>query len=136
RLARLGLHIHVALRRYISLIREVERRELRDTVVDRQSRRHREIWAPRSRGALILSETANVHAIEESRRGGGGTGGRSRRRRCGRRRWWLWRASSDGENRYQEQKRAFHLFLPLGPETRLTIPFDPCELRDQREIKP
>ena len=70
-LARRGLHVHVACRSYVSLIREVERCELRNAVADRQSRCHREIWASRSAGAHILGKTTNVRSIVESRRGWG-----------------------------------------------------------------
>ena len=67
-LAGRGLHSHVALRSYVSLIREVERGETRYAVLDRQSRCHGEIWASRSRGAHVFGETANVRSIEVSRR--------------------------------------------------------------------
>ena len=129
-LPRRALHRHVALRSYISLIRDVERRELRNTVVDRQSRCNREIGAPRSRGALVLRETTNVGSIVVSRRRRRGprrrTRGRGsrrrhhcsrcgwgrgtwRRRRCGwGRRGWLWRACSDRENAGRQQIRALN----------------------------
>jgi hypothetical protein len=71
-LAGRGLHSHVALRSYVSLIREVERGETRNAVLDRQSRCHGEIWASRSRGAHVFGETANVRSIEVSRRLAGG----------------------------------------------------------------
>jgi hypothetical protein len=67
-LAGRGLHSHVALRSYVSLIREVERGETRYAVLDRQSRCHGEIWASRSRSAHVFGETANVRSIEVSRR--------------------------------------------------------------------
>jgi len=90
-LASRGLHVHVACRSYVSLIREVERCELRNAVADRQSRCHREIWASRSAGAHILDKTTNVRSIVESRRGAGGSRCITRRRRrCGRRRGLLW----------------------------------------------
>ena len=104
-LARRALHRHVALRSYISLIRDVERREPRDTIVDGQRRSDREIWASRSRGAQVLRETANVGSIEESRRWRGGFRRIARRRRRrGRRWWWIRRASRDRDERNPEQK--------------------------------
>ena len=114
-LARRALHRYVALRSYISLIRDVERRELSNTVVDRQSRCHREIWASRSGSALVLGETTDIGSIIVSRR-------RRRRcrcitrrrRRCGWRRWLLWGAGSDRETGYTKQEKASHPFLPLG----------------------
>src|SRR3984893_9979878 len=100
-LASRGLHVHVACRSYVSLIREVERCELRNAVADRQSRCHRKIWASRSAGAHILDKTTNVRSIVESRRGAGGSRCITRRRRrCGRRRGLLWRARSDRETGY------------------------------------
>ena len=71
-LAGRGLHSQLALRSYVSLIREVERGETRNAVLDRQSRCHGEIWASRSRGAHVFGETANVRSIEVSRRLAGG----------------------------------------------------------------
>jgi len=97
-LARRALHRHVALRGYISLIRDVERREPRDTIVDGQSRCYREIWASRSTGAHVLGETTNVGSIVESRRRWRGSRCVTRRRhRCSGWRGLLWGAGSDRE---------------------------------------
>ena len=97
-LARRRLHSHVALRSYVSLIREVERRELRNTVADRQSRCHREIWASRSRGTHVLGETTNVGSIVVSRRSDRRSRRITGRRRRGRGRGLLRSASSDRES--------------------------------------
>ena len=113
-LARRALHRYVALRSYISLIRDVERRELSNTVVDRQSRCHGEIWASRSGSALVLGETANVGSIVVSRRRGRRRRCVTRRCRCCWRRWLLWGAGDDRETGYTKQEKAPHPFLPLG----------------------
>ena len=98
-LAGLALHSDVSLRSYVSLIGDIERREPCHTVLDRQVRRYREIWAIRSGGAQVLSETADIGSIEVGRRLGlDFRRSRSRRRRL------LRRASSNGENRYGEQE--------------------------------
>ena len=62
-LARWGLHVQLALWSYVSLKLKIERRKLRNAIVNGQSRCHRIIWALRSWGAHILGETAIVRSI-------------------------------------------------------------------------
>ena len=114
-LSRRALHPDVALRSHVSLICEVERRELRNAIADRQSRCHREIWAPGSRGAQVLGETTDVGAIVVSRRRGRGSRRITRRRRCGRWRWRLRRASR--KDRKSTRLNSSHEFVSRMPSS-------------------
>jgi hypothetical protein len=99
-LARWGLHVQLTLRSYVSLKLKIERRKLRNAIVNAQYRCNRIIRTLRPWGAHVLGETTNVRPIEEGGRTAGRCGCIARWRRCSR--WWgfLRGASSDPENRH------------------------------------